>query len=276
MQQNTELLKEIRDNNELSFIPTDVLRAHRGISQIFKFKARNENAINIEEAINNMRNTLYNLSFSNRNNATQRIFVGITERFSKPEEVLNDRDLVDPITGTAHRRGAISIPTNEKVFDHKYHFSNIFKLYPRSSIRKLLDKLTQSLIQNCEDNMARLESASNHKLEFIINIYIKFHEINTPNTRSYIPTPKKLLNKNAIINLQNKDNKCFLYATAISVYYDEIDKKPPSRISKNLLKCYERLNIDNIEFPPKIKDVEQFEKDNPDNSIIIFEFSWIL
>ena len=275
MQQNTELLKEIRDNNELSFIPTDALWAHTGTSQIFKFKARNENVINIEEAIDNMCNTLYNLILSNRNNATQRISIGITKRFSEPEEVLNDRDLVDPITGTVHRRGTILIPTNEKVFDHKYHYSNISKLYPRSSIRKLLDKLTQSLIQNCEDNMARLASESHHKLEFINNIYIKFHEINTPNTRSYIPTPKKLLNKNAIINLQNKDNKCFLYATAISVYYDEIDKKHPSRISKNLLKCYERLNIDNIEFPPKIKDIEQFEKDNLDNSITIFEFWWI-
>ena len=52
--------------------------------------------------------------------------------------------------------------------------------------------------------MARLKSASNHRLEFINNIYIRFHEINPPNTRSYIPTPKKLLNKNKIINPQNK------------------------------------------------------------------------
>ena len=52
--------------------------------------------------------------------------------------------------------------------------------------------------------MARLESASNHKLEFINNIYIKFREINPPNTRNYIPRPKKLFNKNAIINPQKK------------------------------------------------------------------------
>ena len=48
----------------------------------------------------------------------------------------------------------------------------VFTLYPRSSIRKLLDDLTTSLIQNQEDNMARLEGASNHKLEFIENIYV--------------------------------------------------------------------------------------------------------
>ena len=109
--------------------------------------------------------------------------------------------------------------------------------------------------------MARLEGASNHTLNYINNIYINFHEINPQNTRSYIPTPKK-----------KKDNKCFLYATAISVYYDEIDKKHPTRISKNLLKCCERLNIDNMEFPPKIKDIEQFEKDNPDIPITLFKY----
>ena len=57
--------------------------------------------------------------------------------------------------------------------------------------------------------MARLEGASNHKLEFINNIYVKFHEINPPSTRSHIPTPKKLANKKAIINPKNSDNKCF-------------------------------------------------------------------
>ena len=200
-----------------------------------------------------MCDTLYNLIRNNRNNTTQRISIRITKHFSKPREVLNDKDLVDPISGIIYRKGTISIPTNERVFDDKYHHSDVFSLYRRSSIRRLLDNLTQSLIQNRENNMARLEGASNHKLEFINNIYIKFHEINPPNTRTYIPTPKKLLNKNAIINPQNKDDKCFLYAIAIiSIYYDEIDRKHANRISNKLLKCCERLNIENIEFPPKI------------------------
>ena len=219
--------------------------------------------------INSLCETLYNLIRNNRNNATQRISIEISQHFSKPKEVLNDKDLIDPVTGVIYRKGSISIPSNERVFD-KYHHSDIFSLYRRPSIRKLLDNWTVSLIQNQENNMARLEGASNHKPEFI-NIYIKFHEIDPPNTRTYIPTPKKLLTKNAIINPQNKDDKCFLYAIAMSVYYDEIDKKHPNRISKNLLKRCEWLNIDNIEFPPKIIDIEQFE-DNHDISITIFEY----
>ena len=211
--------------------------------------------------INSMCDTLYNLIRKNRNNTTQRISIGISEHFSKPKEVLNDKDLIDPITGVIYRKSSISIPSNERIFDDKYHHSDIFSLYRRPSIRKLLDNWTVSLIQNQENNMARLEGASNHKPEFI-NIYIKVHEINPPNKRTYIPTPKKLL---------KKDDKCFLYAIAMSVYYDEIDKKHPNRISKNLLKCCEWLNIDNIEFPPKIIDIEQFE-DNHDISITIFEY----
>ena len=119
--------------------------------------------------------------------------------------------------------------------------------------------------------MARLEGASNHKLEFIENIYVKFHVIIPPSARSFVPTPKKLANKGAIVNPKNKDGKCFLYAVGISVFSDELGNKNLERISKKLLKCCEQLNIDNINFPPTIKDIAQVEKDNPDISITIFE-----
>ena len=42
MQQNRALLGEIEKTNQTSFIPTDVLRAHKGIAQQFKFKTRNQ------------------------------------------------------------------------------------------------------------------------------------------------------------------------------------------------------------------------------------------
>ena len=56
--------------------------------------------------------TLCNLIRNNRYNATQKISVGITEHFCKPKEVLNDKNLIDPISGVIHRKGTISISTN--------------------------------------------------------------------------------------------------------------------------------------------------------------------
>ena len=139
MQQNRELLSEIKNSKKPSSVQTDILRAHKGIAKQFKFKARNENATDIESTINSMCDTLHNLTQDNTNNTTQRISIGISEHFSKPKEVLNDKDLIDPITGVIYRKSSISIPSNERIFDDKYHHSDIFSLYRRPSIRKLLD-----------------------------------------------------------------------------------------------------------------------------------------
>ena len=125
--------------------------------------------------MNSMRDTLYNLISNNRNNTTKKISIGIMQHFSKPKEILNDKDLVHPLTGVIHKKGTISIPTNERFYDDNYHHNIVLTLYSRYSIRNLLDDLTPSLIQNREDNMARLEDASDHRLEFINNIYVKFH-----------------------------------------------------------------------------------------------------
>ena len=147
MQLNSALLREIENTNQLSFIPTDVLRVHKGIALEFNFKARNQNAHDIDSAVNSMQNTLYNLIRNNRDNTAQNISIGITEHFSKSKEVLNDKDLIDPVKDIIHQKGKISLSTNQKVYDDKYHHSNVFTFYPRSSIRKLLDNLTTSLFQ---------------------------------------------------------------------------------------------------------------------------------
>ena len=203
MQQNN-MLREIKNVNQPWFIPTDILRPHKGIAQQFKYKARNQNATDIDTTMNSMRNTLYNIIRNNRNNTTQKISIGITENFSKPKEILNDKDLVDPVTGIIHKKGTISIPTNERIYE-KYHHSNVFTLYPRSSTRKLLDNLTASLIQNREDNMARLEGSSNHRLEFTNNIYVKFHEINPLTARYYKLYPN--ITKISLLKSYNKSSK---------------------------------------------------------------------
>ena len=104
MQRNRELLREIKNTNQPSFIPTDILRVHKGIAQQFKFQARNQNVHDIDSAMNSMHNTMYNLIRNNRNNTTQKISIGITEHFSKLKEVLNDKDLVDPATGKIHKK----------------------------------------------------------------------------------------------------------------------------------------------------------------------------
>ena len=147
MQRNTALLTETQNTNEPSFSLTPVLKAHEGIPQVFKFKADNDNVFTISDAMNSLIYTLYNLICNNRNNTTQKIQISVAERFSKPEEVLNNRDLFDPVTAIIHKKGTVFIPTNREVEDDKYHQSDALTLYPRYIIRKVLDNLNTSLIQ---------------------------------------------------------------------------------------------------------------------------------
>ena len=72
MQRNRRLLREIENTNQPFFIPADVLRAHKGIAQQIKIKARNQNAAEIDSAMNSMCDTLYNLIRNNRNNTTEK------------------------------------------------------------------------------------------------------------------------------------------------------------------------------------------------------------
>ena len=57
MQWNS-ILRKIRNLKQPSFTPTNILRAHKRIQQHFKFKARNQNATDIDTAMNSMCDTI--------------------------------------------------------------------------------------------------------------------------------------------------------------------------------------------------------------------------
>ena len=117
--------------------------------------------------------------------------------------MLNNRDLFDPVTGIIHKKSTVYIPKNREIENDKYHQSDVLTFCPRSSSRKLLNDLNTSLIQKREDNMARLEGASNHKSKYVKEMFHRFHEINPPSARSFVLTQKKLADEKAIINPKN-------------------------------------------------------------------------
>lgn len=63
---------------------------------------------------------------------------------------------------------------------------------PTTDIKDLLEDLTQSLLQKRVKNIAAHDGSSGHTLKYIKEIFIRFHGMNPPNARNYIPTPKKL------------------------------------------------------------------------------------
>ena len=85
-------------------------------------------------------------------------------------------------------------------------------------------------------------------------------EFNPTKGSSYINLPDWIKNKKAIVNIQNKDDKCFLWCI---LRYLHPRKDNDSRLTD--LKKYEfSLNTKGITFPMKLKDITKFEKLNPE------------
>ena len=87
---------------------------------------------------------------------------------------------------------------------------------------------------------------------------------------TWIPLPEKLGNKKAIINMKNeKDNKCFLWCVLRA-----LNPKPDhsERVDKELKLMENTLNMDGIEYPVSLKDIDKFENQNPTISITVFGY----
>ena len=87
---------------------------------------------------------------------------------------------------------------------------------------------------------------------------------------TWIPLPKELADKKAIINMKNKDNKCFMWCVlrALNLKNDNSE-----RIDKELMEKEETLNMKDIEYPVSLKNIDRFEKQNPEISITVLGFN---
>ena len=80
---------------------------------------------------------------------------------------------------------------------------------------------------------------------------------------TFIPTPPEIAKKHCVMNVQNDDNKCFLWAILSAVYRS---KNNPNRIC-SYIKHENSLNFGDLEFPIGIKDISKFEHLNPSISV---------
>ncbi|XP_066933765.1 uncharacterized protein [Clytia hemisphaerica] len=86
---------------------------------------------------------------------------------------------------------------------------------------------------------------------------------------SYICLPKKIADKKACINIQNKeDDKCFLWSI---IAFDHKQNEHAERVT-HYLDYEEDYDMEDISYLVKLKDVNKFEKQNPDYSVNVFGY----
>jgi len=93
------------------------------------------------------------------------------------------------------------------------------------------------------------------------------------NGSSWVPLPKFLASKKAIVNMKNADSQCFKWCIARALNPAKRDfEKKTGRITKRLRKQAEALNFKGIEFPMSFQAIDKFERLNPEVSVNVFGF----
>ena len=110
------------------------------------------------------------------------------------------------------------------------------------------------LIQNYNNR------GSGWQFDRVEHLDININPYNPLSASSYIPLPKKLADKNAIINVKNEiDNECFKWAVTSAVFPA---KEHGERLSKQMRKDSEKFDWSGIEFPVSLKQIDKFENNN--------------
>eukprot|EP00794_Sanderia_malayensis_P017149 gene17149-biopygen14756 len=135
-------------------------------------------------------------------------------------------------------------------------------------IEDIRDQVTEATDKVYEDINEYTENGSGWTLERVVNYKIHFFNYKPIKGGSYIPTPKLLSVKKAIINVQNKDDKCFMWAVLSGLYPVDKDSRRTTKYDPS------QLNLEGLTFPinpTNFNMIKKFE-DNNNVSINIFYY----
>ena len=121
-------------------------------------------------------------------------------------------------------------------------------------------ELYDTMVERMIEKMATFQSmGSGWRFHSIIKLELQTLRYNPLRGECYIPLPKELANKKAIINMKNGDNQCFLRCVLRPLNPTDKDQE---RVDTKLREKENTLNMKGIEYPVSLKYLNKFEKQN--------------
>ena len=138
-----------------------------------------------------------------------------------------------------------------------YFFSGTHINLESTDVDKLIEICYESIEARIE---GYIEKGSGWYFKEVEKLEIHTVEFNPTKGSSYINLPDWIKNEKAIVNIKNKDEKCFLWCILRYLHPKESHEEK----IKDLEKYEFSLKTKGITFPMKLKDISKFEKLNPD------------
>ena len=113
------------------------------------------------------------------------------------------------------------------------------------------EELYDTMVERIMEKIATFQSmGSGWIFHSIIKLELYTIGYNPLRGETWIPLPKELADKKAIINMKNKDNKCFSWSVLRALNPKEHN---PQIIDKKLMDKENTLNMEGIEYPVSLK-----------------------
>ncbi|CAG9769728.1 unnamed protein product [Ceutorhynchus assimilis] len=124
-------------------------------------------------------------------------------------------------------------------------------------LKKLFKQFSDITDKKCSEFQ---EKESGWALQQLLYLNIAINKVHPLKASSYLPLPKVIEAKKAVLNIQNSDQKCFLWSV-LAHLYPVVTTQNANRLS-NYLPFENQLDFTGLEFPIKLKDVGKFEQLN--------------
>ena len=138
--------------------------------------------------------------------------------------------------------------------------------YFRTSTKKILEATNLESIVKSSINKINLDldkyqqNGSGWAFDRVKKLEINLVDYTPTKGSSYIDLPQWIKLKKAIINIKNRDDKCFLWCILRYLH----PKKRDNEVISDLKKYEDELVINGLTFPMDVKDIKKFEKLNPE------------
>ena len=127
-----------------------------------------------------------------------------------------------------------------------------------------------TFIQTIEERIQNFnQRGSNWRFQRVLSLDVHFTDFIPLRGSTFLPLPRKIATKKAVINMKNDDDQCFKWSIVRALNPVE---KNSERITKELKEQSERLDWSGLKFPVKLNHIVIFEKFNPSISINVFGF----
>ena len=133
-------------------------------------------------------------------------------------------------------------------------------------------EIYQEMIDEIEEEIQKVEEAVGSGWVFVkvVSLVLHVSKWDPVKAGSYMELPPSLKNKQAIINMKNEDDKCFMWGVLRALNPKD---KNGERIDKDLKSKQDTINMKGISYPVDNRGIDRFESQNPEISISVLRYN---